>query len=151
MGDKNYLELFHLIERLHRLFLDVVRIEIKKLGIRDLNGVQAMLLANIGDQDVVVRDLVDRGYYQGSNVSYNVKKLADMGYLEQERAEHDKRSVILRLTDKAKDVVTHIQALDHDVLTQASEDGLRQGSLEEACTTLRELERSWSDYVRYGK
>lgn len=151
MKNRSYLELFHLIERLHRLFLDVVRIEIKKLGIRDLNGVQAMLLANIGDQDVVVRDLIDRGYYQGSNVSYNVKKLTDMGYLEQQRAEHDKRSVILRLTDKAKDVVAHVKALDHEILDSVSDDRLTQEGINEACDILRQLEQSWSDYVRYGK
>lgn len=150
MTSKGYLELFHLIERLHRLFLDVLRVEIKKMGIRDLNGVQAMLLANIGDQDVVVRDLIDRGYYQGSNVSYNVKKLTEMGYLEQQRVEYDKRSVSLRLTDKARDVVDHVKALDGGTFASLEGGGVCDGGVEEACDTLRQLEQSWSDYVRFG-
>ncbi len=142
--------MFHLIERLHRLFLDVLRVEIKKMGIRDLNGVQAMLLANIGDQDVVVRDLIDRGYYQGSNVSYNVKKLTEMGYLEQQRVEYDKRSVSLRLTDKARDVVDHVKALDGGAFASLAGGELCDGGVETACETLRHLEQSWSDYVRFG-
>jgi len=151
LANKGYLELFHLIERLHRLFLDVLRVEIKKLGIRDLNGVQAMLLANIGDQDVVIRDLIERGYYQGSNVSYNVKKLTDIGYLEQRRMEYDKRSVSLKLTDKAKAVVAHIQALDAEALGRVKIDPDGEEGVEEARETLRQLEQSWSEYVRYGK
>ena len=73
---KEYLELTRLIERLHRRFLDLLRAELNGLGIRDLNSVQALLLANIGEEEIAVRDLVERGYYQGSNVSYNIKKLA---------------------------------------------------------------------------
>ena len=150
MASKGYLELFHLIERLHRLFLDVLRVEIKKMGVRDLNGVQAMLLANIGDQDVVVRDLVDRGYYQGSNVSYNVKKLTDMGYLVQQPVEYDKRSVSLRLTEKAKAVVDRVQALDSADLGRMSNGQVELGHIDDACETLRRLEHSWSEYVRFG-
>jgi len=150
VASKGYLELFHLIERLHRLFLDVLRIEIKKMGIRDLNGVQAMLLANIGDQDVVIRDLVDRGYYQGSNVSYNVKKLTDMGYLEQQRTEYDKRSVSLRLTEKAKVVVARVQALDDETLGRVSDGQVGHDGIDQACAALRQLEKTWSDYVRFG-
>ena len=84
-----YVDLAKTIERLHRRFLDVVRAELTRLGYRDLTAVQAMLLTNIGDEEIVIRDLIERGYYQGSNVSYNMKKLVDGGYIEQQRAEHD--------------------------------------------------------------
>ena len=89
---KQYIELTLLIERLHRRFLDVLRTELKGIGVRDINGVQALILTNIGEDEVVIRDLIERGYYQGSNISYNIKKLTDYGYLAQERAQHDKRS-----------------------------------------------------------
>ena len=82
----DYIELTLLIERLHRRFLDVLRIELKSIGVRDINGVQALMLTNIGDGEIIIRDLIERGYYQGSNVSYNIKKLTDYGYLSQERA-----------------------------------------------------------------
>ena len=76
---KEYIQLTLLIERLHRRFLDVLRTELKRIGVRDINGVQALVLANIGDEEIVIRDLVERGYYQGSNVSCNNKKLTDYG------------------------------------------------------------------------
>ncbi len=146
---KEYLELTRLIERLHRRFLDVLRSELNRLGIKDVNGVQALLLANIGDEQIVIRDLVERGYYQGSNVSYNIKKLAEMGYLEQERSTHDKRSVSVRLTDKAKAVVEKIRDLE-DCNAQAFTRRLEGTDVEEGCRMLRRLERTWTDYIHYG-
>ena len=54
---KEYLELTRLIERLHRRFLDLLRAELNRLGIRDINSVQALLLANIGREEIAIRDL----------------------------------------------------------------------------------------------
>ena len=82
-----------IIERLHRHYLDVLRTELRRLGIEEINAVQALLLANIGTEEVVIRDLKDRGYYHGSNVSYNIKKLTDLGYIGQERCSHDRRAI----------------------------------------------------------
>ena len=109
---KEYLELTRLIERLHRRYLDVLRAELNRRGVKNINFVQALLLANIGDDEISIRDLVERGYYQGSNVSYNVKKLTDFGCLNQERSLHDRRSVSIRLTDEAKEVVKVIHELE---------------------------------------
>lgn len=149
--NKDYVELTQLIERLHRRFLDVLRTELKRMGIRDLNGVQALLLANIGEEEIVIRDLIERGYYQGSNVSYNIKKLTDMGYLDQERAEHDRRSVTIRLTDKARDIVKSVRDLE----ARNAEEFIGQLGNEEQIAdvvgTLRQLERTWADYIHYGR
>jgi len=144
------IDLIHLIERLHRLSLDVVRMELKKKGIRDLSGVQAMILAHINEKEIVVRDLVERGYYQGSNVSYNVRKLTELGYLEQRRAEHDKRSVIIRLTDKALGVAEHIRSFDADFLREVDGDSDAADGLHGICAYLRNLEQTWSDYLKYS-
>ncbi len=81
---KQYFELNRLIERLHRRFIDVLKTELNRIGVRNINGVQALLLSNIGEEKITIRDLVERGYYLGSNVSYNIKKLTDLGYLNQE-------------------------------------------------------------------
>lgn len=148
--DKGYEELTRLVERLHRRYLDVLRTELSRMGVRDLNGVQALLLANVGSEEIVIRDLIERGYYQGSNVSYNIHKLTDLGYLEQERAAHDKRSVAIRLTDKAIRVVEHVRALEARNAEAFSSDGDAPGAAEQACETLRRLERTWSEYIRYG-
>lgn len=146
---KDYIELTLLIERLHRRFLDVLRTELNRLGIRDINGVQALILANIGDEEVVIRDLIERGYYQGSNVSYNIKKLTDFGYLDQERALHDKRSVTVKLTDKGKKVVEGVRALEMQNGAKF-QTAIGDGEMIKAATDmLRKLERTWDDYIRY--
>lgn len=148
---KDYIEITRLVERLHRRFLDVLRAELNRLGVQEINGVQALLLANIGNEKIAIRDLVERGYYQGSNVSYNIKKLTDMGYLLQERSTHDRRSVSVELTDKAKDVVKSIQDLE---LHNAKVFGDATGAVEEVentIKTLQRLERTWTDYIHYGR
>lgn len=148
---KEYIDLTLLIERLHRRFLDVLRTELKRIGIRDINGVQALILANIGDDEIVIRDLIERGYYQGSNVSYNIKKLTDYGYLDQERALHDKRSVTVKLTEKGKSVVVGIQELEEKNGLKFQDGIGRAGTLTESIELLRKLERTWDEYIRYGE
>lgn len=148
---KEYLELTRLIERLHRRFLDLIRAELNRLGIRDINSVQALLLANIGDEQIAIRDLVERGYYQGSNVSYNIKKLAEMGYLDQERSTHDRRSVSIRLTEKALNVVGDIRDLEKKIAGQLDEENFGTAEIDTVCDALRRVERTWTDYVHYGR
>ena len=147
---KDYLELTRLIERLHRRFLDVLRAELGRMGVKELNAVQALLLSNIGQEDIAIRDLVERGYYQGSNVSYNIKKLTDMGYLEQERSQHDRRSVTVRLTPKALDVVERVQQLEAANADAVVASGLNTNDLTQAAQTLTTIEKTWADYIRYG-
>lgn len=146
-----YLELTRLIERLHRRFLDVIRTELTRLGFKNINGVQALLLANIGDEEIVIRDLVDRGYYQGSNVSYNIKKLVEMGYLEQERSSHDRRSVSIKLTAQAREIVKAVRDLEERQAAALASHDLGQEEVESVCRSLRRLERTWTDYIHYGR
>jgi DNA-binding MarR family transcriptional regulator len=148
---KEYLELTRLIERLHRRFLDLLRAELNRLGIRDINSVQALLLANIGKEEIAVRDLVERGYYQGSNVSYNIKKLAEMGYLEHERSAHDRRSVSIRLTSKALVVVDKFRELEERIAGQLDHQEMGSAEIETVCHSLRRVERTWTDYLHYGR
>src|SRR5499433_521094 len=100
--DNSYLEVISLVERLHRQFLEVVKLELEGLSIHDINNVQAMMLFNIGDAEMTVGELTLRGCYLGSNVSYNVKKMVENGYLVQERSVHDRRSIHVRLTEKGR-------------------------------------------------
>ena len=99
-----YYEAIQLIERLHRHFLDVLKVELDRKNIQDINNVQSMILFNIGDEEMTVGELTIRGYYLGSNVSYNVKKMVENDYLVQERSVHDKRSIRVRLSDKGKEL-----------------------------------------------
>ncbi|MGL5733833.1 MAG: winged helix DNA-binding protein, partial [Beijerinckiaceae bacterium] len=99
-----YLEALGLLERLHRRLLDVVKDELDRKRIDEINAVQALLLFNIGDSELTAGELRTRGYYLGSNVSYNVKKLVEMGYMHHTRSRTDRRAVRISLTDKGKAV-----------------------------------------------
>jgi DNA-binding MarR family transcriptional regulator len=141
--NNTYIDVISLVERLHRHFLEVVKLELEGLGIHDINNVQGMMLFNIGDAEMTVGELTLRGCYLGSNVSYNVKKMVENGYLVQQRSRHDRRSVHVRLTDKGgklRDRLSVMHQRHADMLPQAlvsAEDLLA------AAVTLRRLERFW--------
>ena len=145
-----YLEVLSLVERLHRLLLDVIKDEFERLGIIEINSVQALLLFNIGDNEVTAGELKSRGYYQGSNVRYNLKKLVETGFMHHQRCEIDRRSVRVRLTEKGR----RVQAIVEDLFARHAE-GLEERSMldgdgiEEINNSLRRVERYWSDQIRY--
>lgn len=145
-----YLDALTLVERLHRLLLDVIKDEFERLGILEINAVQALLLFNVGDNEVTAGELKSRGYYQGSNVSYNLKKLVESGYMHHERSAIDRRSVRVRLTEKGRGVHsvvsklfrTHSEGLvDRNVVDHAQ--------LEDITAALRRIERYWTEQIRY--
>src|SRR5436853_6024932 len=132
-----YLEVISLIERLHRHFLEVVKLELEGLGIHDINNVQGMILYNIGDAEMTVGELTLRGCYLGSNVSYNVKKMVENGYLAQERSLHDRRSIRVRLTEKGvklRDRVSVMHQRHQELLSQTT---ITTSDLEGVVVTLR--------------
>ncbi|MEM9970327.1 MAG: winged helix DNA-binding protein [Pseudomonadota bacterium] len=145
-----YMENLSLIERLHRLLLDVIKDEFERLGMLEINAVQALLLFNIGDHEVTAGELKSRGYYQGSNVSYNLKKLVDMGFMHHQRCEIDRRSVRVRLTDKGREVRGIV-----DQLISRHADGLQndpilgEARIDDVNAALTRMERYWSDQIRY--
>lgn len=142
-----YVETLTLIERLHRLLLDVIKDEFERLGLLDVNSVQALLLYNIGDNEVTAGELKSRGYYQGSNVSYNLKKLVEGGYMHHQRCEIDRRSVRIRLTRKGKEIRDVISGLFDRHALQLEETGAPP--LDVVTAELKRMERFWSDQIRY--
>jgi DNA-binding MarR family transcriptional regulator len=139
----NYLEAISLIERLHRHFLEVVKLELDGLGIHDINNVQGLMLFNIGDAEMTVGELTLRGCYLGSNVSYNVKKMVENGYLEQERSVHDRRSIHVRLTDKGRALCEQLNGMHSRHIDMLSQTPIKEADMEVVITTLRRLERFW--------
>src|SRR5712664_2599733 len=109
----SYLEAISLVERLHRHFLEVVKLELDGLGIHDINNVQGMMLFSIGDSEMTVGELTLRGCYLGSNVSYNVKKMVENGYLAQQRSLHDCLFVDVGLTEKGSELRDSLTAMHH--------------------------------------
>ena len=146
-----YADITRLIERLHRRFLDVVRFELKRLSIDDINAVQALILTNVQDQEIAVRDLAEKGYYTGSNITYNLKQLLDGGYVIQERSPRDRRSVLIRLTDKGLALCQHLRELDERLAEAYGEGNGSAVDISSARLGLRQLERLWSDYIQYGR
>jgi DNA-binding MarR family transcriptional regulator len=142
--NQHYLQAVLLTERLHRKFLDVVKFELDRLKIMDINNVQTMILYNIQDDDLTIGELTDRGYYLGSNVSYNVKKMVESDYLEQLPNPHDKRSTRVRLSPKGRELCGKIDAFfaRHVEELERSDPALKQ--LEQAATQLRTLEQLWA-------
>ena len=145
-----YYDSILLIERLHRHFLEVLKTELDRLGIQDINNVQSLILYNIGDDELTVGELTARGYYLGSNVSYNVKKMVENGYLGQERSPHDRRSVRVRLSDKGLDLRDKISSMVERQIKALDKAGLNDEELIKANETMRKLERFWSSSLDYS-
>ncbi len=147
----DYLEVISLVERLHRHFLEVVKLELDGLGIHDINNVQGLMLFNIGDAEMTVGELTLRGCYLGSNVSYNVKKMVENGYLVQERSVHDRRSIHVKLTDKGRALCERLSGMHQRHIEMLGQTAVTDGDLQGVIVTLRRLERFWiraSDLVQ---
>ena len=140
---EQYLEVISLIERLHRQFLEVVKLELDSLRIHDLNNVQAMMLYTLGDADISIGELMLRGYYLGSNVSYNVKKLHESGYLVYERSLHDRRSVRVHLTRKGRTLRDRLSDMLNRHIAVLDQSRITEPDLQNTVATLQRLEQFW--------
>jgi DNA-binding MarR family transcriptional regulator len=148
-GSSVFQDLPRLIERMHRRFLDVVRIELSRQGMNDISPVQAMMLANIGDEEISVRDLIERGYYLGSNASYNLKHLVEGGYVARQASERDRRAARLKLSPKGRAILDALTKLNIQMAEPLLKDA-EPGDFDTSYRTLRRLERRWSDSVRFA-
>lgn len=147
MSKANYIELTLLIERLHRRFLDVIKAELDSLKIEDINNVQTLILYNINSEQLTIGELTARGYYLGSNVSYNVKKLVENGYLVQERSPHDKRSTRIKLSNKGLNLCERIDRLYQKHIDALSKGVLSVDAMSQTSHNLKAVEKFWSEYI----
>jgi DNA-binding MarR family transcriptional regulator len=141
-----YTESILLIERLHRHFLDVIKTELDRLKLDDINNVQTLILYNISAEQLTIGELTNRGYYLGSNVSYNVKKLVENGYLLQERAPHDKRSTRIKLSEKGMALCKKIDELYQRNVEMLSRE-MDEAELRSINKTMSQLENFWTGYI----
>ncbi|MCB1343675.1 MAG: MarR family transcriptional regulator, partial [Pseudooceanicola sp.] len=129
---------------------DVIKDEFERVGLLEINAVQALLLFNIGENEVTAGELKSRGYYQGSNVSYNLKKLVEMGYMHHQRCEIDRRSVRVRLTQKGREVREIVSALFARHAEGLEGKGvITHDGIDTITTSLKRMERYWADQIRY--
>src|ERR1700743_32669 len=145
---KHYLETLNLVERLHRQLLDVIKDELDRRDEREVNSVQALLLFNVGDQELTAGELRTRGHYLGSDVSYNLKKLAEAGYIHHERSEAARRSVLVRLTPKGEVVRKMLcELFDRHLSSLEAVGNVSAADMEGANVALKRMERFWIDQV----
>jgi len=145
-----YMSTLSFIERLHRLLLDVIKDEFERVNMLEINAVQALLLFNIGDNEVTAGELKSRGYYQGSNVSYNLKKLVEMEFMHHQRCEIDRRSVRVKLTPKGREVRDIVSELfERHAEGLQSKGVLGPEGLIDITGSLKRMERYWTDQIRY--
>lgn len=144
------LELPRLLERMHRHYLDLLSAELARLGVGDLTAAQAFLLLDIGEEEVGIQDLINRGHYVSSNALYNIRKLVEAGYFEQTRAATDRRVVRVKLTGKAQELCTRLAERQRLFAEQFVSGDERAEELEAAYRLLRRLERAWDERIRYG-
>ena len=148
--ETSYLQLLHLVERLHRQLLDVIKDELERLGQTDINSVQALLLYNIGDAELTPGELRSRGHYLGSNVSYNLKQLVEKGYIRDERSSTDRRSKRVSLTESGLEVRGNLAGLFERQLASVEQvGGVDFALMESTNKALQRLERFWADQVRF--
>lgn len=145
-----YYEAIQLTERLHRYFLDVLKVELDRNGVQDINNVQSMILYNIGEDELTVGELTLRGYYLGSNVSYNVKKMVENDYLIQERSVHDKRSIRVRLSEKGIKLYNLIEAMMKRHEDKLAGTDLTNDRLIQMNQTLHMIERFWASQANFS-
>lgn len=146
-----YFDATFLIERLHRHFLEVVKVDLDRHSIQDINNVQALILYNLGQDEMTVGELTARGYYLGSNVSYNVKKMFEAGYLEQERSPHDRRSVRVKLSEKGLALHKQLHAYFEKQIGKLPEANLATDELLKCIDTLKKIERFWTSMINYNR
>jgi DNA-binding MarR family transcriptional regulator len=145
-----YMESLQLVERLHRRLLDVIKDEFDRNGRSDINAVQALLLFNIGNSELTAGELRTRGYYLGSNVSYNLKKLVDLGYVNHQRSRVDRRSVRVSLTEKGVEIADVVGGLyERPIGSIEQVGGIGTGEFQQMNKLLTRLDRFWNDQIMY--
>jgi DNA-binding MarR family transcriptional regulator len=139
-----YFEAILSIERLHRLFLDVVKMELDRLQIQDITNIQCFILYNIGENTLTVGEVSNRGYYLGSNVTYNLKKMIENAYVLQQPSPHDKRSTNIKLSPKGLKL---FRSFDNILLNHAKNikhNGIEEPDIRTLKSLLQKLESFWN-------
>lgn len=145
-----YMESLQLVERLHRRLLDVIKDEFDRNGSSDINAIQALLLFNIGNAELTAGELRSRGYYLGSNVSYNLKKLVDLGFINHQRSRIDRRSVRVSLTPKGAAIAEVVNGLyERHVGSIEQVGGINADEFKQMNRALQRLDRFWNDTIAY--
>ncbi len=145
-----YLESFRILERVHRQFLEVIKTELDRLNVQDINNVQSLILFNISEDELTVGELTNRGYYLGSNVSYNVRKMVENDYLTQHRSTHDRRSIRVKLSPKGLKLCTDMSEFFERHAAALEDSPIKEAELRTTSEAMKKLERFWGNIITYS-
>lgn len=138
-----YLETLSLLERVHHQMITVVKDELDRRHEEAINWVQALLLHRVSGRDVTAAQLCQEGEYDGANVSYNLVKLTNAGYVHREPSLSDGRFLRVRLTPKGEAISKMIEMLfDRHLLSLEAVANIGASELNALNRSLRRLERS---------
>lgn len=145
-----YFDVIMGIERLHRSFFDVINAELDRQGIRDISDIQCFILYNIGKTRMTVGEISNRGYYLGSNVTYNLKKMIENGYIAQSPSEHDRRSSHVQLSEKGLTLYQRLDEIFERHAKNLGHNSLMEDELKSTYKTLQKLETFWRFIATHG-
>jgi DNA-binding MarR family transcriptional regulator len=100
MSKNMYVQSITLLGTLHRFFLENIQIFLEEFHQSDLNATQALIIYHIGKNIFKVNEIVKNHFYEGSNPSYNLKKMLSAQYLTTSPSAHDRRVLFVALSDK---------------------------------------------------
>ncbi len=143
----DYLDIVGLAERLHRQFLDVIQLELDREGVRDIKSAQALILHNIGATEMTTSELMWRGCYLGSNVSYNLRKLTEAGYVDQVRSAHDQRVIIVRASQKGARLCALLKNMNDRHDEALSFSSVKTENVAICRQILRDLQYFWNSSI----
>jgi len=141
----SYLNVIQLLPRIHRLFMDMIKIDLQELDIHDINNVQSIMLFHIGDTELTMGELTSRGVYIGSNLAYNVKKMVESGYLTQEHSLYDRRVSYVCLTEKGRKLREELTMVHRRRIDLPPQGALSSDDLQTATSVLRLLDQFLTD------
>lgn len=139
---QSYFRLAIVSERLHRLFLEVIRQELNRLSVRDITSVQCLILYHLGiaGGKINIGEFSKRGYYLGANISYNLAKIVKNGYFQQIPDPDDKRSSYVKLSKKGAKLYETLEELFDNHEKELKESGIENLNLIEINHQLNNVE-----------
>ncbi|MDR0695195.1 MAG: MarR family winged helix-turn-helix transcriptional regulator [Holosporales bacterium] len=135
-GEKNY-----------RLFLDIIKQELDSIGAVDINAIQAFILMNINDNVVTIGEVITRGYYIGSNASYNIKKMTMNNYIHQTQSDFDKRAAYLKLTQKGLNLCNKLYDSVNNYLKIFETSIGGDFDIDQCIGVMKKIEHFWKDIL----
>ncbi|MDR0640761.1 MAG: MarR family winged helix-turn-helix transcriptional regulator [Holosporales bacterium] len=130
-------------EKTFRLFLEIIKQELDILGIADISGIQAFILMNINENVITVGEVLTKGYYIGSNASYNVKKMIANKYIMQTPSDYDRRASYLQLTKKGLELCSKLEAAISQHMNRFEAVATGKSEIERGLKFLKKVENYW--------